>query len=143
MEPWSTPASILAHWETWPFKTTRCFLKFRKSITVFKKLPNMPFYLSLYIRLLCHTLSNALYMSKQTALTSRLSSKGWWISWVIERSSLTHESPFIYIYIIYIIYIYIYLYIYTYIYIYLLYLFIYIYIYVFFWFFFLVFFYAI
>ena len=48
-------ASILAHWETCPFKTTHCFLEVRKSATVFKMLP---FCLSLCIKHLYHTLSN-------------------------------------------------------------------------------------
>ena len=29
-EPWGTPASIFAHFEWWPFKTTFCLLLFRK-----------------------------------------------------------------------------------------------------------------
>ena len=75
MEPWGTPASILTQREAYPFKTTRCFLKLRKSVTIFKLLSDIPFYFNLNIRPLCQTLSNALDISKNTALTSRLSSK--------------------------------------------------------------------
>ena len=65
----SGPASIAAHSDTCPFKTTRCFIKLRKSMTVFKMLPDMPFCLSLYLIPLCHTLSNALDVSKNIPLT--------------------------------------------------------------------------
>ena len=39
MEPWGSPASTLTHVEFWPFRTTICFLSFRKSAKVFSKLP--------------------------------------------------------------------------------------------------------
>ena len=66
------PIEKLAHLKQ---VTTRCFLKLRKSLIVFKMLPDIPFCLSSCIRPLCHTLSNALDKSKKTALTSWLSSK--------------------------------------------------------------------
>ena len=43
IEPWGTPASTLTHVEFWPFRTTLCFLSFRKSAKVFSKLPATPF----------------------------------------------------------------------------------------------------
>ena len=75
MEPWDTPASILIQGEACPFKTTLCFLKQRKSVMIFKILSDIRFCFNLDIRPLCQTLSNALDISKNTALTSRLSSK--------------------------------------------------------------------
>ena len=72
MEPWGTLASMLAQGETRPFKATRYFLKLRKSL---KTLSDIPFCFNLNIRPLCLNLSNALDISKNTALTSRLSSK--------------------------------------------------------------------
>ena len=75
MESWSTPAPMLDQGETCPFKKTRCFLKVRKSVIIFKILSDMPFCFNLNIRPLCQTLSNALDISKNIALTSRLSSK--------------------------------------------------------------------
>ena len=77
MEPWGTPASILAQGEACPFKTTLCFLKLRKLVIIFKILSDIPFSFNLNIRPLCQTLSNALDISKNTTLTSRLSSKDW------------------------------------------------------------------
>ena len=75
IEPWSTPVSMLAKGEACPFKMTHCFLKLRKSVIIFKILSDIPFCFHLNIRPLCQTLSNALDISKNTALTSRLSSK--------------------------------------------------------------------
>ena len=46
----------------------------------------MPFSRILDIRLSCHTLSNALDVSKSTLKTSKTSSKDLYISCVIERS---------------------------------------------------------
>ena len=75
MEPWGTPASMLVQGEACPFKTTRCFLKLRKSVIIFKILSDIPFCFNLNIRQLCQTVSNALDISKNTALNSKLSSK--------------------------------------------------------------------
>ena len=75
MEPWGTPASMLVQGEACLFKTTRCFLKLRKSVIIFKVLSDIKFYINLIIRPLYQTLSNALDISKNTALISRLSSK--------------------------------------------------------------------
>ena len=61
---WGTLALILVNDKTFPFKTTRCFLKLRKSGIVFKMLAHMPFCFNLTMRPLCHTLSNTLYISK-------------------------------------------------------------------------------
>ena len=43
IEPWGNPASTLTHVEFWPFRTSLCFLSFRKSAKVFSKLPATPF----------------------------------------------------------------------------------------------------
>ena len=77
MEPWGTPALMLAQGEAWPFKTTHCFLKLRKSVIILKFLSDIPFCFNLNIRPLCQTLSNTLYISNNTALTSRLTSNNW------------------------------------------------------------------
>ena len=74
MEPWDTPASMLTQGEVFLLKTNRCFLKLRKSMTIFKILSDIPFCFDLNIRPLCQTLSNALAKSKNIALTSRPSS---------------------------------------------------------------------
>ena len=75
MEPWGTPASMLVQGEACPFKTTRYFLKLRKSVIIFKILSDIPFCFNLNIGPLYQTLSNALDISKSKALTSTLSSK--------------------------------------------------------------------
>ena len=58
-----------------------------------RRLPLIPFCSSLKIRPLCHTLSNALEISRNTLLTSRPSSKDFSISCVIDKSWLIQESP--------------------------------------------------
>lgn len=72
----STPASILYHEDSWPFKNTLCLLSFKKSVGVLKYylIPNKPFCLNLKIRPLRHTLSKVLDMSKNADLIS-------WLSW--------------------------------------------------------------
>ena len=71
MDPWGTPASMLTQGEGCQFKMPRCFLKLRKSVIIFKILSDIPFCFNLNVKPLYQTLSNA----KNTALTSRLSSK--------------------------------------------------------------------
>ena len=68
MFPWGISASIHAHLK-------QSVLKLRKSMIVFKMLPDISFYFSLCLRSLCHTLFNTLDMSKNIALTATLSSK--------------------------------------------------------------------
>ena len=58
------------HQEYVKFSTTRCFLFDKKSIIKFKSFPDIPFCFNLYIKPLCHTLSNALEVSRKTPLTS-------------------------------------------------------------------------
>ena len=70
IDPCGTPDSILDHEDSGPFNTTLCFLKFKKSVRVLKRLPDMPFCFNLKIRPLRHTLSKALDMSKNTDRTS-------------------------------------------------------------------------
>ena len=88
--PWSTPVSMHVHEEYCLFKTTLCFLKFKKSVMISKSFPEMPFGFSLYK---CHTLSNAFEMSKNIPHSSRSSLKDLWILWVMSRSYLILESP--------------------------------------------------
>ena len=90
---WGTPAFTSLQDECWQFKTTRCFLDFKKYFKSSSNLPEMPFSWSLNIRPSCHTLSNALHISKNTPRTSKPLSKDLYISCVIERSWLTQESP--------------------------------------------------
>ena len=45
VDPCGTPDSKLNHEDSWPFKTTLCFLSFKKSVRELKRLPDMPFLL--------------------------------------------------------------------------------------------------
>ena len=75
IDPWVTAASILLHEENCPFKATIFFQEFKKSyLMISNRLPEIQFYSSLHKRPLCHTLLNALGMSKNTLRTSRPSS---------------------------------------------------------------------
>ena len=74
IDPCRTPAFTFAHDEKWPFKTTLCWWFFKKSIKR-HSLSFIPFCFNLYINLLCHTLSKALDMSRNTPLTSKPLSK--------------------------------------------------------------------
>ena len=49
IDPYGMPDSILDHEDGWPFNTTLCFLSFKKSVRVLKRLPDMSF---------CFTLKN-------------------------------------------------------------------------------------
>ena len=72
--PRKKPCEILAptfvHGEFWPFNTTLCFLLFKKSVTVLKRLPDIPFCFSLKGSPSCQTLSNALEISRKTFLVT-------------------------------------------------------------------------
>ena len=62
---WGTPASKLVHEEYCPFKTTLCFLKFKKLLMILNIFfLEVPFCFSLCKTPLCHTLPNAFEMSK-------------------------------------------------------------------------------
>ena len=61
---------MLVHEEYSPFGRTRCFLFDKKSVIKFRSFSDIPFCLNLYKRPLCHTLSNALEISRKTPLTS-------------------------------------------------------------------------
>ena len=74
IDPWVTAASILLHEENCPFKATLFFQEFKKSVMISNRLPEIQFYSNLHKRPLCHTLLNALGMSKNTPRTSRPSS---------------------------------------------------------------------
>ena len=93
IEPWATLASILVHEEYFPFSTTRCFLFDKKSIIKFRSFPDIPFCFNLYVRPLCHTLSDALKILIKTPLTSYPLSNDLYISWVIANNWSVHESP--------------------------------------------------
>ena len=84
---------MLDHEESWPFKTTFCFLSFKKSVRVLKRLSDMPFCFNLKIKPLCHTLSKAFDMSKYTNQTSWSYSKDYYIWCIIDRSCYVKESP--------------------------------------------------
>ena len=93
IEPYNVPVSMLDHKDSWPFNTTLCFLSFKKSLRVLKRLPDIPFCFHLEVRPLYHTLSKAFGMSRNKVKT-------WWLSWkdlciwcVINRSWLVPESP--------------------------------------------------
>ena len=66
IEPWGTPASILLVYEEYfLFSTTRCFLSYKKSIIKFRNFPGITFCFNLYVRPLCHTLSNPLEINEK------------------------------------------------------------------------------
>ena len=87
IDPGGTPALILAQDELWLLRITLCFQFLKKSVK------EIPLRLSLWIIPSCHTLSKAFEMSRNTPLTSQLSSKLENISWVMPNNWLTHESP--------------------------------------------------
>ena len=60
IDSWGTPALTSAHEQNWPFKTTFCFLFFRKSFIKFKSLPEITFYFNLKIIHSRQTLSKTL-----------------------------------------------------------------------------------
>ena len=67
IEPWGTPALILAQGELWPLRITLCFLFLKKSVKRLYKFPEIPLCLSLGIIPSCHTLLKAFEMSPQTS----------------------------------------------------------------------------
>ena len=71
IEPCGTPELTLVHVETCPFKTTLFSLFLKKLHDKFKSLPDEPFCFNLKIIPSCHTVSNALEISKKTLLTSK------------------------------------------------------------------------
>ena len=70
IEPWRTPALILAQDELWPLRITLCFLFLKKSVKRLNKLPEIPFRLCLWIIPSCQAWSKAFEMSRNTPLTS-------------------------------------------------------------------------
>lgn len=91
IEPWGTLASISVHGEFWSFKTIICFLLFKKSVTILKRLPDIPFCFSLRGSPSYQTSSNAFETSRTTSLSSHLSSNDLYMSWMIDISWLIHE----------------------------------------------------
>ena len=84
---------MLDHEDSWPFSVTHCFVSFKKSVKVLKRLPDIQFCFNLKIIPLCHTLSKAFDVSKNTDRTSWRSSKDLYIWCVIDWSWLVQESP--------------------------------------------------
>ena len=80
IEACGTPASVLVHEEYFPVSTTRCFMFDEKSIIKFRSFLHIPFCFNLYVRPLCHNLSNTLEISSKTPLTSYPSSNDLYIS---------------------------------------------------------------
>ena len=68
-QPWGTPASTFSHFEC-------CHIEILFAFSNLEIFPNI-------IRPLCQTLSKALDVERKMRLTSNLSSKDWYISWVI------------------------------------------------------------
>ena len=64
LEPCGNPATIAAHEEYCPFRTTLCFFWQKKSFIVFNNLPDMLFSLSSWKKLLYKTWSKAFNMTK-------------------------------------------------------------------------------
>ena len=75
IDPCGTPAFTFVQDEDWPFKTTLCWRFFKKSIKRHSSLSFIPFCFNLYISQLCHTLSKAFDLSRNTPLTSKPLSK--------------------------------------------------------------------
>ena len=71
IDRWGTPALILFQLEVFRFNTTPWYLSDKKLSISINKSQIMPLRLSLYISPSCHTLSNALEISRNTPRTSR------------------------------------------------------------------------
>ena len=63
-EPWGTPAEVLVQVEWKPSWMTLCFLSERQLENQLRREPQIPYFLSLNKRPLCHTLSSALLTSQ-------------------------------------------------------------------------------
>ena len=64
IDPWGTPALTSGQNEHWPFKTTFCFLLWKKSSKMFMISLLIPFWRSLKIRPSCHTCQKPLKYKK-------------------------------------------------------------------------------
>ena len=73
----SAPPLTLVQVDTWLLRTTNSFLLLKKSLKMFNKSPEIPFYSSLKITHSCQTLSKALDTSKNALLTSSPLLKNW------------------------------------------------------------------
>ena len=73
---WGTPDLRGSQSEWVPLRTTRWNLLDRKELKSLRRLPSIPLQWSLYISPSCQTLSKALEISKNTALSLRLVFKG-------------------------------------------------------------------
>lgn len=92
MNSWGTPAIKSAQLETCSFKTTFCFLSFKKSAKSSSRFRLIPFCLNLKMIPSCWILSNAFDISRKTPLTAYPSSNDFQISWVIDNIWLIQES---------------------------------------------------
>ena len=81
------PTWTFAYEENWPLRSILCFLFPRKSFKT-----DMLYRFNFKMRSLCYTLSNDLHISRNTPRTSYPTSQDLYISWVIDRSWLIHES---------------------------------------------------
>ena len=70
IEPWGTPDPMPVHSDDVPSITTLCFLSARKLDKMFIASSSIPILFNLNIRPSCHTLSNALLISRKTARIS-------------------------------------------------------------------------
>ena len=93
IDPWGTPARTLVQDDVWPLRTTLCLRFFRKHFIKQRRFSEIPYWFNLSMRPSCHTLSKALDISRKTPLTSRPLSNESQISWVIDKSWFTQESP--------------------------------------------------
>lgn len=66
MDPWGTPADILATVEDCPLMTTFCLRSVKYDFSQLSIDPQIPFCLNLKTRPSCQTLSNALVASRDT-----------------------------------------------------------------------------
>ena len=87
-----TPARISTQDKHLPFKRTLCFLLLTNSSKIIIISPQIPFWRSLKIYSLYHTLPKALEISTNIPRTLSLISKALKTSWLIERSWLMHKS---------------------------------------------------
>ena len=71
LEPWGVPVWKSAQEDVCTLETTPCSPLLKKFVNRFKRLPDMPFCFSLKMIPLCHTLSKALDISRNTLQTSK------------------------------------------------------------------------
>ena len=98
-DPCGTPDWMDSQDDSMPFKTTLCLRLLRKSDMSAQSWPSMPLLLSLNNKPSCHTLSNALEMSRKDALVISIS-RSWYIvespgrkpDWCFEINSFSTKN---------------------------------------------------